>query len=117
MVGAIGSPGVPRTSVEVAPSRNETPGRFEDVMQRTSAASPAAAEGPSALGRVLRSVEDGQREMDRIIRLARSGRTFSAAELVGLQARVYRLSQELDLTSKLLEKATSGVKQAMSTQV
>jgi hypothetical protein len=62
-------------------------------------------------------VAEGQREMDRIIRLAASGRTFSPSQLLGLQARVYRLSQELDLASKLVEKATSGVKQAMSTQV
>jgi hypothetical protein len=55
--------------------------------------------------------------MDRIIRLARSGRSFTPAELLGFQARIYRLSQELDLASKLVEKATSGVKQAMSTQV
>jgi hypothetical protein len=83
-----------------------------------AAAGGARAPGePSFVTGVLQGVAEGQREMDRIIRLARSGRSFTPAELLGFQARIYRLSQELDLASKLVEKATSGVKQAMSTQV
>lgn len=76
-----------------------------------------ATPAPSLITRVLRDVALGQREMDRIVQQARSGRSFSPAELIGLQARVYRLSHELDLASKLVEKATNGVKQAMGTQV
>src|SRR2546425_310662 len=87
---------------------------FRDALSRASTPPPAST---GVVGKILGSVADGQREMDRIIRLAQGGRTFSPAQLIGLQARVYRLSQELDLASKLVEKATSGVKQAMSTQV
>ena len=44
------------------------------------------------------------------------GKEF-AVELLAIQAGVYKFSQELELTSKVVEKATSGVKQTLQTQV
>ena len=38
-------------------------------------------------------------------------------ELLSLQAGMYKYSQELDLTSKIVEKATSGLKDTLKTQV
>ena len=55
--------------------------------------------------------------MDKIIKLATSGRTFNPTELLAIQAGVYKFSQELELTSKVVEKATDGVKQTLQTQV
>jgi len=55
--------------------------------------------------------------MDEVLRLAESGRGFSPAELLALQAHVYRASQQLDLAGKVVEKATGGVKQILQTQV
>jgi hypothetical protein len=52
-----------------------------------------------------------------VLRLAESGRCFSPAELLALQANVYRASQQLDLAGKVIEKATGGVKQVLQTQV
>ena len=60
---------------------------------------------------------DGQGKLDKIIKLATSGRSFSPTELLAVQAGVYKFSQELELTSKVVEKATSGVKQTLQTQV
>ena len=85
-----------------------------------TAEAPAFAAAPSEPGAVHKMISDvaaGHREMDHLIKLASSGRSFSSGQLLGLQARIYRLSSEIDLASKLLEKVTSGVKQAMSTQV
>ena len=62
-------------------------------------------------------VMDGQGKLDKIIKLATSGRSFSPTELLAVQAGVYKFSQELELTSKVVEKATSGVKQTLQTQV
>ena len=55
--------------------------------------------------------------MSKIIKLATSGRTFNPTELLAIQAGVYKFSQELELTSKVVEKATDGVKQTLQTQV
>lgn len=67
--------------------------------------------------RVLSNVMDGQNALDSIISKASSGKQFSNQELLAMQAGVYKFSQELELTSKVVEKATSGVKQTMQTQV
>jgi len=69
------------------------------------------------LTKVLSSVVSGQGKMDKIIKLATSGRTFNPTELLAIQAGVYKSSQELELTSKVVEKATDGVKQTLQTQV
>ena len=46
-----------------------------------------------------------------------SGKNFSNSELLSLQAGMYKYSQELELTSKVVEKATSGLKDTLKTQV
>lgn len=66
---------------------------------------------------VLDRVSQAQKRLDHILKLAESGRTFSPAELLALQAHVFRASQELDLAGKVVEKATGGVKQVLQTQV
>ncbi|QSQ13641.1 ATP-dependent helicase HrpB [Myxococcus landrumensis] len=66
---------------------------------------------------VLDRVGQAQKRLDSILAMAESGRDFSAAELLALQAQVYRASQELDLAGKVVEKATGGVKQVLQTQV
>ena len=62
-------------------------------------------------------VAGAQAKLDQILKMAESGRTFSPAELLAFQAHAYRASQELDLAGKVVEKATSGVKQTLNTQV
>ncbi len=71
----------------------------------------------SKLGDMLQKLIGGQDKMTQIMNMASSGRQFSPAELLAMQAGVYRFSQELELTSKVVEKATSGIKQTMNTQV
>ncbi|ATB27863.1 ATP-dependent helicase HrpB [Melittangium boletus] len=75
-----------------------------------------AAHSPHVV-RALDRVGEAQKRLDHILELAESGRSFSPAELLALQAHVYRASQELDLAGKVIEKATGGVKQVLQTQV
>jgi len=108
---------------------------FQDVLQQTS--SPAGMDNTistqktteikqglpvektrdTQLTKVLSSVMSGQDKMSKIIKLATSGRAFNPTELLAIQAGVYKFSQELELTSKVVEKATDGVKQTLQTQV
>jgi hypothetical protein len=87
----------------------------------TGCPSPAVPPAPvaqvSQAEQVLERVGHAQQELDRILVQAESGRAFSPVELLAFQARVYRASQEVDLAGKVLEKATSGVKQVLQTQV
>lgn len=106
-------------------------GREPDVMQLLRAAREAQ-EAPrvpaigqsidtkplaNGLQRVMEDVMQGQNKLEQIINISLSGRNFSSAELLALQAGVYRFTQELELTSKVIEKGTSTIKQTMNTQV
>ena len=71
----------------------------------------------AGLKKLLNQVVEGQNKLDDIIKMATSGKTYGNQELLAVQAAVYKFSQELELTSKVVEKATSGVKQTMQTQV
>jgi hypothetical protein len=66
---------------------------------------------------VIDSLEKGQVNLDKLIQAGASGKEFSNAELLSLQAGMYKYTQELDLTSKVVEKATSGLKDTLKTQV
>ncbi len=94
------------------------PGRVkaEAVSQAKAAGGVEGAKAATA-AKVLDQVTAAQKRMDHVLKLAESGKAFSPAELLTLQAHVYRASQELDLAGKVVEKATGGVKQVLQTQV
>lgn len=71
----------------------------------------------SGIQRIMEDVMQGQNKLEEIMALSLSGRNFSMPELLAMQAGVYRFTQELELTSKVVEKATSTIKQTMNTQV
>ncbi|MFP2908486.1 ATP-dependent helicase HrpB [Pyxidicoccus sp. 3LFB2] len=71
----------------------------------------------NAVSHVVHALEQGQRDLDRIIQQAGSGKAFSNAELLSLQASMYRYTQELDLVGRVVEKATTGLKDVVKTQV
>jgi hypothetical protein len=75
------------------------------------------AQKTTGIKQLLGQVVEGQNKLDDIIKMATSGKTYGNQELLAVQAAVYKFSQELELTSKVVEKATSGVKQTMQTQV
>ena len=93
------------------------------VARRAQVEVPAIGESMNRTGlqhgiqRIMEDVMQGQNKLEEIISLSLSGRSFSTPELLAMQAGVYRFTQELELTSKVVEKATSTVKQTMNTQV
>jgi hypothetical protein len=66
------------------------------------------------LAEALRSLEGSQARLDRVLEGARAGRTFTAGELLALQADAYRFTQSLDLAGKLVEHGVQSVKQAVN---
>ncbi|MBN2056997.1 hypothetical protein JW905_18870 [bacterium] len=69
------------------------------------------------LHEVLDAVVHGQAQVSRIVDLALNGKTFSQQELLVLQTGMYSFIQELELTSKVVEQVTNGIKTTMQTQV
>ena len=103
---------------------NEVKGAANILQQaRANASLPSTRVGAAAKAKQSRVVKmlqgliGGQDKMSQIMNMALSGRQMSPPELLAMQAGVYRFSQELELTSKVVEKATSGIKQTMNTQV
>lgn len=78
------------------------------------------SEGPKGQNiavKMMGDIEKGQGVMDRLISEGLSGRQFQSSELLALQAGMYKYTQELELTGKVVEKATSGLKDTLKTQV
>ena len=71
----------------------------------------ARAEGPSPFAQLLhgigRQITAGEATMRSAVG---SARDMGPAELIALQAGVYRYSEAIDLASHLVDRATSGVK-------
>lgn len=93
--------------------------REANVMPRLPAISQEVSKNSWSTGiqRIMEDVMQGQNKLEEIMGLALSGRNFSTHELLAMQAGVYRFTQELELTSKVVEKSTATIKQMMNTQV
>jgi hypothetical protein len=82
---------------------------------------PAGAADANRSGVAVRAMAEGtldaEREMDRLLAAAASGRRFSATELLALQIKVFRYSQTVEIVSRAADRLVGAVKQAMGTQV
>lgn len=106
----------PAAVSSISPARAQS---FATVLEARGAA-PASSlplARPGAPPAALEAVERAQRRLEGILEAARSGRTFTAQELLGLQAEAYRTVQTVDLATKLVEQGAQSVKQALNTQL
>lgn len=69
----------------------------------------------AALHRVAEGIAADERAMDRAMRSGTHGQLAPEA-LIALQARVYRHTQELELGSKVVDKAAGAIKQTLQSQ-
>ena len=83
----------------------------------TTAVGTTARAQRSEMSKIIEGLANGQDQMTEIMKVALSGRKLSSTELLAMQAGIFRFTQELEITSKVVEKATSGIKQTMNTQV
>jgi hypothetical protein len=66
---------------------------------------------PSPFRRVLEGLGGNIDEGERIVAAAARGySSLDSAELIALQAGIYRYSEAIDLTAKLVDRATSAVR-------
>lgn len=73
--------------------------------------------GVQMMSKMMSDLEKGQGVLDKLIAGGLSGKKFNSTELLALQAGMYKYTQELELTGKVVEKATSGLKDTLKTQV
>lgn len=79
--------------------------------------STRAADEPSPFAKILaglgREVDKGEGLVEKAVH---GGKELGNIELLALQAGVYRYSEAVDLTAKLVDRATSGVKTVIQGQ-
>jgi hypothetical protein len=113
-VSAAGTPGeAPR------PKKRAKPGSFSLGPTHENGTSHSAGPSPvvQSVGRLVTDLETQRKEIDQAIRQASRGRSFSPAELLVLQARVYSYSQEMEVVSRVVDKTLSAVKTTLNTQI
>jgi hypothetical protein len=76
----------------------------------TTAADPSANALTDAGRRILARVARGERYIEQVVRGAAGGTAYTPADLLAIQAQVYRHTQEVELVSKFVDRATSTVK-------
>lgn len=82
----------------------------------STSAPPRALTGERFLRPIVR-LERQRHEVDKLIAAAERGQVFDAGALIALQVRVYRYAHDLELYSRILDKATSATKTLLQQQV
>lgn len=60
--------------------------------------------------RLLSRISRGERFVEQVVHGASSGAAYTPADLLAIQAQVYRYTQEVELLSKFVDRATNTVK-------
>jgi hypothetical protein len=87
-----------------------------DVRPTHAAPTPPGVEG-SQLRQLLTGLLERERRVDALVQASMSGRTFTVQELIGMQAMVFRYTQELEVASRLIDRAAGAIKTTLQTQV
>jgi hypothetical protein len=74
-------------------------------------------EAQSPLRNIIQDTLRTEQGMDAAIKAAMGGRTFSPAELMALQVKVFRYSQAVEVMSRTADKMVGALKQTLGTQV
>ena len=120
---ARGSPSRPRTFIQVLsegrrdnpPSLMTTSGA-NGVKTLSGQARPSDPRRPDLRSMVERTMQ-AETRVDALIAAAATGRTFSAGELIALQATVFRYSQTVEVISRAADRLLGSIKQTLGTQV
>lgn len=102
-----------------SPIRGERPASLPPAPPAAPAAKPAEApaEGPSPFARILHGLGKEADRGEALVQGAlRGGGSMESGDLLRLQAGVYRYTESIDLATKLVDRATSGVKTVVQGQ-
>jgi hypothetical protein len=104
-IHAVGEPRIPPPVPATAASPSPAPA--------AAPTAPSSPEQPSAFGRLVRGlgaeVQRGEALVHHAIASA-SGGNLDSAQLIALQAGVYRYAEAVDLAARLVDHATTGLK-------
>lgn len=104
-----GSPNVNSLLPELLDSRTRL-GMLRDVMSKPGASGAPGADLRGRFGQI-------ETEWNQVESIMRSNKDLSTTELLGLQARLYQVTQHVEVLSKVVDQVTGGVKTILNTNV
>jgi len=111
-----------QTFLQVLETRDErapTPsdGTTSRLGPRAGPAGSAHAAAGTGLRPLLTRTLQAEDRIDRLIAAAATGKTFSAGQLLALQATTFRYSQTVEVLSRAADRLVGAIKQTLGTQV
>jgi hypothetical protein len=103
---------VPNSPSELLPDLLYPKTRFSLLKQATSEIK-TLPQGTELMGR-MSQVET---EFNQLEAIMKSNKDLSPGELLGLQARLYQVSQHIEVLSKVVDQMTGGIKTVLNTNV
>ncbi len=104
-----GSPNVNALLPELLDSRTRL-GMLRDVISKSNAPGASATDLRGRFGQI-------ESEWNQVESIMRSNKDLSTTELLGLQARLYQVTQHVEVLSKVVDQVTGGVKTILNTNV
>jgi hypothetical protein len=83
---------------------------FRDVMSKSQRGTPVGTDLRGRFGQI-------ENEWYEVEAIMKSNRELSTTELLGLQARLYQVSQHVEVLSKVVDQVTGGIKTILNTNV
>ena len=114
----------PRPQIE-----KTAPSKFDAVMDKKAEANKSVeqiqkipstqniSKANGVISSIMSSLEQGNARIDALLNTSLSKKNMSNQELLAMQAGMYKYTQELDLCSKVVDKAVNGLKDVLKTQV
>lgn len=75
------------------------------------------AQTPEGIKRLGGEIEHGYNRLNELVKQLQGNRSFSPQELLGIQAEMHDLTLQVEVTTKVVSEAVSGIKQLMQQQV
>lgn len=103
---------LPKTSKSTCISKNQISSK-----QAVQGKTDKLTKDSPAIPKWLSSLEKGQKNLDALINKAMKGQTFTAGQLLVLQAHVYTFNQQMEVVSRVVDRTISAVKTTLNTQI
>lgn len=85
-------------------------GMLRDVISQSGNGTPVGTDLRGRFGQI-------ENEWNQVEGIMRSNKDLSTTELLGLQARLYQVSQHVEVLSKVVDQVTGGIKTILNTNV
>lgn len=113
-----GSPKGPKTSFqEVMTQKQQQVEGTQKTQAPTAPEQVNKSESSQRIDAFVEGVLNDEKKIDRLMAKNTKGGGLEQSELLQLQGLIYGYAQKVDLASKVVDKATGGLKQIMNTQV